>query len=110
ALADLAAAFGPDRPGAVCRELTKTYEEVRRGALAELAGWAEREPPRGEITLVVAGAPVSAPERPADAQLRAAVAEHESAGTPRRDAIAAVAREYGLRRRDVYNLVVSAPE
>ena len=56
ALAALAAAFGADRPAAVCRELTKTYEEVRRGTLAELAAWAA-DGVRGEITLVVAGAP-----------------------------------------------------
>jgi 16S rRNA (cytidine1402-2'-O)-methyltransferase len=106
-LADLAAAFGAARPGAVCRELTKTYEEVRRGDLADLAGWAGGGQPRGEITVVVAGAPAAAADRPSDADLRAAVAERESGGTPRRDAIAAVAKEHGLRRRDVYNLVVS---
>jgi 16S rRNA (cytidine1402-2'-O)-methyltransferase len=106
-LADLAAAFGPDRAGAVCRELTKTYEEIRRGGLAELAGWAAGGEPRGEITLVVAGAPVAGPVRPADAELRAAVARRESAGTSRREAIAAVAQEYGLPRREVYNLIVS---
>src|SRR5437879_6275039 len=54
-LADLAEAFGADRRAAVCRELTKTYEEVKRGTLAELAHWASGEV-RGEITLVVAGA------------------------------------------------------
>ena len=74
---------------------------------ATLLGWAEREPPRGEITLVVAGAPVTPAERPADEKLRAAVAEREAEGTPRREAIVSVAREYGLPRREVYNLVVS---
>jgi CHAT domain-containing protein len=54
-LAAMVEAFGPDRPGAVCRELTKTYEEVRRGPLAQLAAWAAQEV-RGEVTLVVAGA------------------------------------------------------
>jgi 16S rRNA (cytidine1402-2'-O)-methyltransferase len=58
-LAAMADAFGPDRPAAVCRELTKTYEEVRRGPLSELAAWAAEEV-RGEVTLVVAGAPVEA--------------------------------------------------
>src|SRR5436309_8145742 len=61
-LADLVGAFGPDRPAAVCRELTKTYEEVRRGALAELAEWAGGQV-RGELTVVLAGAPAP-PERP----------------------------------------------
>jgi 16S rRNA (cytidine1402-2'-O)-methyltransferase len=58
-LAAMADAFGPDRPAAVCRELTKTYEEVRRGPLSELAAWAAEEV-RGEVTLVVAGAPLEA--------------------------------------------------
>ena len=51
----MAEAFGDDRPGAVCRELTKTYEEVRRGPVGELAEWAA-EGVRGEVTIVVAGA------------------------------------------------------
>jgi 16S rRNA (cytidine1402-2'-O)-methyltransferase len=105
ALADLAAAFGADRPAAVCRELTKTYEEIRRGTLAELADWATAAAPRGEITLVVAGATPGDAERPADDELRAAVARREAAGESRRDAIAAVAQDYGLRRREVYALV-----
>jgi 16S rRNA (cytidine1402-2'-O)-methyltransferase len=105
ALTDLVAAFGADRPAALCRELTKTYEEVLRRPLGELATWAATGEPRGEITLVVAGAPGAAAARPADAELRAAVAEREAAGVSRRDAIAEVAREYGLRRREVYDIV-----
>lgn len=54
-LRDLAGTFGPDRPAALCRELTKTHEQVRRGTLAELVASVEADPPRGEITLVVAG-------------------------------------------------------
>lgn len=105
ALADLAAAFGADRPAALCRELTKTYEEIVRRPLGELADWATEGEPRGEITLVVAGAPESAPERPDDDTLRAAVAAREAAGLSRRDAITEVATEYALRRRDVYTVV-----
>jgi 16S rRNA (cytidine1402-2'-O)-methyltransferase len=105
ALADLVATFGPERPAAVCRELTKTYEEVRRGALSALADWAAATPPRGEITLVLGGAPVTEAARPSDDDLRAAVAEREAAGDSRRDAITAVATEFGLRRREVYALV-----
>ena len=108
ALADLAAVFGADRPAAVCRELTKTYEEIRRGPLAELAGWAADGEPRGEITVVVGGAPARPAQRPADADLRAAVARREAAGDTRRDAIQAVADEYGLKKRDVYALVHQA--
>ncbi|BAL92737.1 putative tetrapyrrole methylase [Actinoplanes missouriensis 431] len=105
ALADLAGVFGADRPAAVCRELTKTYEEVRRGTLAELAEWAAAGEPRGEITLVVGGAPVVAAVVPDDEELRAAVAEREAAGESRRDAIQAVATEFGMKKRDVYNIV-----
>jgi 16S rRNA (cytidine1402-2'-O)-methyltransferase len=108
ALADLAATFGADRPAAVCRELTKTYEEVRRGTLAELAAGAAADPPRGEITLVVGGAPARPPQRPDDDELRAAVAAEESGGRSRRDAIQAVADAYGLKKRDVYALVHSS--
>src|SRR6266540_686285 len=105
-LSDLAAAFGPDRPAAVCRELTKTYEEIRRGSLGELAGWAAAEAPRGEITLVVAGAAPAAVARPAAADLAAAVARSEASGTPRKAAIAAVAAAHGLPKREVYEAVV----
>jgi 16S rRNA (cytidine1402-2'-O)-methyltransferase len=108
ALADLAAVFGADRAAAVCRELTKTYEEIRRGSLEELAGWAAEGKPRGEITVVVAGAVAGTAERPADDELRAAVARREAAGDSRRDAITAIADEYGLKKRDVYALVHAA--
>jgi 16S rRNA (cytidine1402-2'-O)-methyltransferase len=108
-LADLAAVFGADRPAAVCRELTKTYEEVVRRPLGGLADWAAAEPPRGEITLVVAGAPAAPAVRPDDAGLRAAVAGHEAAGTARRDAIALVARAHGLPKREVYQAVIASP-
>jgi 16S rRNA (cytidine1402-2'-O)-methyltransferase len=104
-LADLAEVFGADRPAALCRELTKTYEEILRRPLGELAAWAAAGEPRGEITLVVAGAAPVAPERPTDERLRAAVADREAAGMSRRDAITAVAAEYGLRRREVYEVV-----
>ena len=105
ALADLSATFGADRAAAVCRELTKTYEEVRRGGLGELAAWATDGETRGEITLVVAGAVAGPAERPGDDELRAAVAQREAVGVTRRDAIAEVATEYNLKKRDVYSLV-----
>ncbi|MEV4707504.1 16S rRNA (cytidine(1402)-2'-O)-methyltransferase [Actinoplanes sp. NPDC049316] len=107
-LQDLAGTFGEAREAAVCRELTKTYEEIRRGPLAELAAWSAEAEPRGEITVVVAGAPAGPAERPADEELRAAVARRESAGESRRDAIQAVADAYGLRKREVYALVHTA--
>ncbi len=105
-LAAMAEAFGGDRPAAVCRELTKTYEEVRRGPLAELAGWAAPGV-LGEITLVVGGAPARAGlTDPAD--LAAAVAAREGAGTPRKQAISEIAKENGVPKRTVYDAVVAA--
>jgi len=103
ALEAMAEALGADRPGAVCRELTKTHEEVRRGPLAELAAWAG-DGVRGEVTIVVAGAQPPAPETDPDA-LRARVAEREESGMSRKDAIAEVARAAGVPKREVYDLV-----
>ena len=105
-LAGLAAAFGPGRRAVVCRELSKTHEEIRRGTLGELAEWAA-DGLLGEVTLVVAGRD-QAPAMDA-AAAAAEVAAREAAGTPRKEAIAAVAAESGLPRRDVYNAVVAAP-
>jgi 16S rRNA (cytidine1402-2'-O)-methyltransferase len=106
-LAAMADALGADRPAAVCRELTKTYEEVRRGPLGELAEWA-KEGVRGEITVVVHGAP-PAEAAPADpAELARGVAEREAAGERRKEAIAAVAQAAGLPKREVFDAVVAA--
>jgi 16S rRNA (cytidine1402-2'-O)-methyltransferase len=103
-LSAMAEVLGADRPAAVCRELTKTYEQIRRGGLAELAGWAA-EGVRGEVTLVVQG---RAPEPVAydPPALRRLVADGEqSGGLSRRDAIAQVARSTGVPRREVYDAV-----
>jgi 16S rRNA (cytidine1402-2'-O)-methyltransferase len=105
ALVDAAAAFGEARAAAVCRELTKTYEEIRRGPLAELASWAS-EGVKGEITLVVAGAAERAVQMDAVA-LAAAVAAEEAAGATRKDAIRAVVVRTGLPRRTVYDAVLA---
>jgi 16S rRNA (cytidine1402-2'-O)-methyltransferase len=105
-LADLAAALGADRPAAVCRELTKTYEQVRRGPLGELAEWAA-DGVRGEITLVIGGAPavtLAADE----ASLVAAVAAEQSGGLSRRDAVATVAQRLGVPKRQVYEAALAA--
>jgi 16S rRNA (cytidine1402-2'-O)-methyltransferase len=104
-LADLAAGFGAGRPAALCRELTKPHQQIRRGHLGELAEWAAAEPPRGEITLVVAGAP-AAERRPDDATLRAAVAARQAAGESHRDAVDAVARTHEVSRRELYQLTL----
>ncbi|MBX6383216.1 MAG: 16S rRNA (cytidine(1402)-2'-O)-methyltransferase [Microbispora sp.] len=102
----MAEAFGAQRPAAVCRELTKTYEEVRRGSLGELAEWAAGEV-KGEITLVVAGRPAeeAAPEI---GKLVEEVARREAAGVARKQAIAEVAKSAGVSKRDLYNAVHGA--
>ncbi|MEV5706848.1 16S rRNA (cytidine(1402)-2'-O)-methyltransferase [Actinoallomurus sp. NPDC052274] len=101
----MAAALGSDRRAAVCRELTKTYEEVRRGPLGELAEWAAGGV-RGEITLVVAGAPEeTGPVNVAD--LAAEVERRVGEGTPRKQAIGDVAREHGIPKREVYDAVIA---
>ena len=102
-LADAVAAFGADREAAVCRELTKTHEEVRRGPLGELVAWAA-DGVRGEVTIVVAGAAAAEADRD-PTRLLAAVQAHEDGGMSRKDAIAEVARSAGVRKREVYALV-----
>ena len=104
ALRALADAFGADRPAAVCRELTKTHEEVRRGPLGDLVSWAG-EGVRGEVTLVVAGATPGQDVETDPAGLRAAVADLESAGRSRKEAIVEVARAAGVPKREVYDAV-----
>ncbi|WP_225845562.1 16S rRNA (cytidine(1402)-2'-O)-methyltransferase [Streptomyces sp. HPF1205] len=106
-LAAMAEVFGPDRRAAVCRELTKTYEEVRRGPLAELARWAA-EGVRGEITVVVEGAAPAEPGGLDPAELVRRVRAREEAGEARKEAIAAVAAEAGVRKREVFDAVVAA--
>jgi 16S rRNA (cytidine1402-2'-O)-methyltransferase len=106
ALDAMAAALGRERRAAVCRELTKTYEEVRRGGLAELAAWAV-EGVRGEVTVVVAGAPPAAAGDVDAAELAERVARREEAGETRKEAIAAVAGGAGVPKRTVFDAVVA---
>ncbi|QEO15389.1 16S rRNA (cytidine(1402)-2'-O)-methyltransferase [Agromyces intestinalis] len=103
-LAALAEAFGADRPAAVCRELTKLHEEVRRGPLGELAGWAEGGV-RGEICIVVGGAPEPVSD-PASALAR--VLELEASGVRLKDAAADVAAATGVSRRELYEAALAA--
>src|SRR5580698_8269712 len=107
-LAELATVFGPDRQAAVCRELTKTHEEVIRGSLAELAEVAAAGT-LGEITIVIAGALGRASPVPLAEAVRQVQARVDG-GQPRRDAIAAVVAESGLGRRELYNAVVGQPK
>ena len=109
ALSDLAAVLGPERPAVVCRELTKTHEEIVRGDLGELAAWAGQREVLGEITLVVAGAS-AAPPTPSAAELREAVDELARTGLSRRDAVTAVAADRRLPRRLVYSAAVNGSD
>jgi len=106
-LTAMAEVFGADRRAAVCRELTKTYEEVKRGPLGELAAWAA-EGVRGEITVVVEGAAETGPEELDAEELVRRVRVREEAGERRKEAIAAVAAEAGLPKREVFDAVVAA--
>ena len=103
-LGDMAAAFGADRRAAVCRELTKLFEEVRRGGAAELAAWAAQGV-KGEIVVVVEGAAprVVSPED-ALAQVQSLVAS----GVRLKDACAEVAAATGLGSRDLYQAALAA--
>lgn len=103
-LAALAEGFGGDRKAAVCRELTKTYEEVKRGGLAELAEWAV-EHARGEITIVVAGAPAVAAT--VDDSLPR-VLELVEQGTRLKDAVGQVAQQTGLSKKKLYDAALAA--
>jgi 16S rRNA (cytidine1402-2'-O)-methyltransferase len=108
ALTAMAEAF--DRRAAVCRELTKTHEEVRRGGLTDLAAWAA-DGVRGEVTLVVSGRDAGAVDVPTDRRtLAALVADQERTGVRRKDAILDVARRAGLPKRVVYDAVHKPPE
>lgn len=99
ALADMAAVLGPAREAVVARELTKRFEEHRRGSLGDLAGqYADAEAPKGEVVVLV-GPPVEAAPEPQD--LDAALAR-ALAGASVKDAAREVAAELGLPRREVY--------
>jgi 16S rRNA (cytidine1402-2'-O)-methyltransferase len=101
-LSAMAVAFGGNRRGAVCRELTKTYEEVRRGPLHELAEWAVSDV-RGEITLVVEGATQPATDLDSAAEEALGLA---AGGMKLGAAVAHVARQQGLAKNAVYELAL----
>lgn len=109
-LEDLRGACGDDRRAAVCRELTKLHEETVRGTLGELTRRAREQPPRGEVTIVVAGATVrnevaahaESHDVDASAEARARVDALMREGMARSAAARTVARETGLPRRDLF--------
>lgn len=104
-LQDFAEVFGTDRQAVICRELTKTYEEVIRGNFAELINWSDREI-LGEITLVVAGSTEVKETTPAE--WVSLVETRVSLGVSQRDAIAEVAKELHVAKRDVYDAVLAS--
>jgi len=108
-LKQMATAFGADRPAAVCRELTKTHEQIKRAPLGELVTWAA-DGVLGEITLVVGGAASAGASAaaPSTGDIAAKVRAAEQAGLSRKEAMASVASETGLPRRTVYDAVIKA--
>jgi 16S rRNA (cytidine1402-2'-O)-methyltransferase len=106
-LVDAVTVFGADRLGAICREMTKRYEETIRGNLGELSAWASTNEVLGEITLVIAGAATDSASLTA-ADMVGRVREFEAAGMDRKSAIATVAEEFGIAKRLVYAAVVDA--
>ena len=106
-LVDAVNTFGADRLGAICREMTKRYEETVRGNLGELSAWASTNEVLGEITLVIAGAATDSASMTA-ADMVGRVREFETAGMDRKSAIATVAEEFGIAKRLVYAAVVDA--
>ncbi len=104
-LSELAEAWG-DRPASLARELTKMFEEVRRGSLSELLGGVRSDPPKGEIVLLVGGASGElAAVAPEELALRARALMDE--GVDRRDAMSRVARETGVKRRQVFDSLLA---
>ncbi len=101
----MADAFGPDRSAAVCRELTKTYEEVVRGPLGELAAWAAAEEVRGEVCLVVAGSSGAPSRQPGE--LVEEVLALVSSGYRLKDAVRVTADRGGVPSRTLYDEVVA---
>jgi 16S rRNA (cytidine1402-2'-O)-methyltransferase len=105
-LADAVSVFGPNRLGAICREMTKTYEEVIRGDLETLHNWAAATEILGEITLVIAGFDPDSRQF-TEADLIAEVLKQEAAGITRKEAITEVARITGRAKREVFDAMVT---
>ena len=105
-LDDLAAAFGPDRRVALCRELTKLHEEVRRTTLGEAARHYAENPPKGEFVLVIEGAPPKAQEEYTLEDGLAMVAKLQEQGMSARDAVKEAAGVCNLSRKALYDRVM----
>jgi 16S rRNA (cytidine1402-2'-O)-methyltransferase len=101
-LAELAEAGAAPRRAAVAREMTKHFEEVRRGTVGDLAAYYKNSPPRGEVVIVVAGAERAAPS---EAELRERARALRAEGASVRDTVAALVAEFGVGRNEVYRMV-----
>jgi 16S rRNA (cytidine1402-2'-O)-methyltransferase len=108
-LHDLARLAGPDRRATVARELTKVHEELRAGTLGELADYYSEHEPRGEITLVLAGTGVPAPEEDRTDEAAEHAAELLAEGLSRREVARRLTESHGLSRNDAYRLVTGLP-
>lgn len=104
-LADAVTCFGEHRSAAICREMTKTYEEIQRGSLGELLTWSESKEMLGEFTVVISGFTPSSIEY-SETELANRVKKYESAGITRKDAIVMVAKELSLPKRLVFDAMV----
>ncbi len=107
-LNDLATHCGGSRRVAVARELTKLHEQIWRGTLDEARSWADETTVRGEVVLVVEGSPPPATPVVEDAEVVAAIASHLEAGERTRGAVDAVAAQFGIPRRRVYDLALGS--
>lgn len=105
-LVDAITVFGADRPGAICREMTKTYEETVRGPLSELLTWSESKEMLGEFTIVIGGFDPSKLKFD-DQDIYSRVQRYESGGLSRKEAIAMTAKELSLPKRKVFDIVIS---
>ena len=99
--------LGPDRKAALCREMTKTYEETVRGSIRDIQEWARSKEILGEITIVISGASDDAKVK-SQQEIIAAVRKLESVGMDRKEAIAAVSLELDLPKREVFDAMVAA--
>ena len=107
ALEDAFAVFGPNRNGAICREMTKRYEETIRASLGELLSWAKNNEVLGEITMVLEGAPSNSAQVTSEGMV-SRVKEFEAAGMDRKSAIATVADEFSVAKRVVFAAMVDS--
>ena len=107
-LEDAIIILGTQRQGAVCREMTKTHEEIVRGSLAELEKWANSKEMLGEITLVIAGPSAGEIAELTPVEIVAKVKELEGVGATRQEAVAQIAIEFGLRKRAIFDALVAS--